>query len=50
MKKFKTKISTRDKNWNRDDTGRPVTRSSTWGAKDRCPKKNRRDWRKENHR
>ena len=27
--------STKDKNWNRDDSGRPKFRAKTWGAKDK---------------
>ena len=37
----------RGKNWNRDDTGRPTNRSSTWSKKSHDPKKDRRDSKKE---
>jgi len=37
----------RGKNWNRDQTGRPITRAKTWGTKDRDPKLDRRNWKKE---
>jgi len=37
----------RGKNWNRDDTGRPTQRSSTWGKTSRDPKSDRRDSKKE---
>ena len=37
----------RGKNWNRDSTGRPTNRSTSWDAKKRRdPKSNRRDWKK----
>ncbi len=37
----------RGKNWNRDSTGRPTNRSSSWDAKKRRdPKSDRRDWKK----
>lgn len=35
----------RGKNWNRDATGRPVHRASTWSKKKKCKESSRRNWR-----
>jgi len=41
------KKTRRGKNWNRDETGRPMNRAKTWATKDRDPKRDRRNWRNE---
>ena len=38
----------RGSNWNRDDSGRPVCRSKSWGERvGKDPKKDRREWQKD---
>jgi len=34
----------RGKNWNRDMSGRPMNRASTWSKKDQSAKVSRREW------